>query len=187
MKIGFFGGGFNPISNVHINIAENLVIDNYIDKVMFVPVGDLYNKKGLIEAKHRYNMIKLAIEGNKYLEVEDIEIKLNKNFYASEIFKLLTQKYSNDDVYFIMGTDNFLKMPTWKEYEYIKDRYNYIIISRDYKGNINIPNVIFVDRNKTREVDSTIIRNKISKNDDVSEYLSKKVYNYIKENKLYLN
>ena len=48
MKIGFFGGGFNPISNVHINIAENLVMDNYIDKVMFVPVGDLYNKKGLI-------------------------------------------------------------------------------------------------------------------------------------------
>ena len=60
-------------------------------------------------------------------------------------------------------------------------------LDKNYKGNINIPNVIFVDRNKTREVDSTIIRNKISKNDDVSEYLSKKVYNYIKENKLYLN
>ena len=60
-KIGFFGGCFNPPNNLHIEIANNLIKTKKLDKVVFVPVNDYYKKEGLIGAKHRYNMLKLAI------------------------------------------------------------------------------------------------------------------------------
>ena len=45
MKIGFFGGCFNPPSNIHINLAKNVINEYKLDKLIFVPVGDYYDKK----------------------------------------------------------------------------------------------------------------------------------------------
>lgn len=73
------------------------------------------------------------------------------------------------DMFFIMGSDNYEKMPTWKDYNKIKDKYNYIIIKRD-----------------ETEISSTQIREMI-RNDDskVKQYLPEEVYNYIIKNELY--
>lgn len=87
-KIGFFGGCFNPPTNIHIELANNLVKTKKLDKVIFVPVNDSYIKNGLISAEHRLNMIKLAIKDNNKLEVDDIEIKEDKKLFAVDAFEL---------------------------------------------------------------------------------------------------
>lgn len=168
-KIGFFGGCFNPPTNIHIKIANNLIKTKKLDKVIFVPVNDSYIKSGLISAEHRLNMIKLAIKDNNKLEVDDIETKENKKLFAVDAFELINQKYSkNYEVYFIMGSDNFEKMSKWKDYNKIKDQ-KYIVIKRG-------KNVI----------SSTKIREMIAKNDsEAQKYLSREVYKYIEQNKLY--
>lgn len=168
-KIGFFGGCFNPPTNIHIELANNLVKTKKLDKVIFVPVNDSYIKSGLISAEHRLNMIKLAIKDNNKLEVDDIETKENKKLFAVDAFELINQKYSkNYEVYFIMGSDNFEKMSKWKDYNKIKYQ-KYIVIKRD-------ENVI----------SSTKIREMIAKNDsEAQKYLSREVYKYIEQNKLY--
>lgn len=168
-KIGFFGGCFNPPTNIHIKIANNLIKTKKLDKVIFVPVNDSYIKSGLISAEHRLNMIKLAIKDNNKLEVDDIETKENKKLFAVDAFELINQKYSKKcEVYFIMGSDNFEKMSKWKDYNKIKDQ-KYIVIKRD-------KNVI----------SSTEIREMIAKNDsEAQKYLSREVYKYIEQNKLY--
>lgn len=132
-KVGFFGGCFNPPNYIHINIANNLIKEKKLDKVVFVPVNDYYKKKDLIEAKHRYNMLKLAIKDYNNLYVDDIEIKENRLLYATDIFKIIEKsEYSKDNnIFFIMGSDNYNKMPKWKDYENIKDKYNYLIIERN--------------------------------------------------------
>lgn len=132
-KVGFFGGCFNPPNYIHINIANNLIKEKKLDKVVFVPVNDYYKKKDLIEARHRYNMLKLAIKDYNNLYVDDIEIKENKNLYAVDAFKLIAKsKYAKDNIiFFIMGSDNYNKMPNWKDYEIIKDKYKYLIIERN--------------------------------------------------------
>lgn len=168
-KIGFFGGCFNPPTNIHIKIANNLIKTKKLDKVIFVPVNDSYIKSGLISAEHRLNMIKLAIKDNNKLEVDDIETKEDKKLFAVDAFELINQKYSKKcEVYFIMGSDNFEKMSKWKDYNKIKDQ-KYIVIKRD-------KNVI----------SSTEIREMIAKNDsEAQKYLSREVYKYIEQNKLY--
>lgn len=169
-KIGFFGGCFNPPTNIHIQIVNNLIKQGKIDKVVFIPVNDYYTKKDLVLAKHRYNMLKLAIKNNDKIEVDDIELKENKDLFAVDAFEIITKKYKNNgELFLIMGSDNFNKMPTWKEYESIKDKYKYIVIDRDKK-----------------EISATQIREMIKNNDkNVIKYLSEEVYNYIVENGLY--
>ena len=168
-KIGFFGGCFNPPTNIHIELANNLIKTKKVDKIVFVPVNDTYVKNGLISAKHRFNMIKLAIKGYNNLEVDDIEIKENKKLFAVNAFELIKQKYSkNCEIFFIMGSDNFEKMHNWKDYNKIKEQ-KYIVIKRN-----------------KNEISSTKIRKMIANNnDEVKKYLSEEVYKYIEKNKLY--
>ena len=169
-RIGFFGGCFNPITNIHINIANNLIKEEKLDKVVFVPVNNYYQKTELSDAKQRLDMIKLAIKDYSKLEVDDFEIKENRKLYAADVFEKIYNKFKNEkEIFFLMGSDNYEKMPQWKEYDRIKDKYNYIVIERD-----------------ENEVSSTQIREMIKNgNKKVMEYLSKEVYNYIIENNLY--
>ncbi len=70
MRIGFFGGSFNPPTNAHINLAKRALEECELDKVIFVPIGDFYEKAGLVSGKHRYNMLKIACE--RYKELRSI-------------------------------------------------------------------------------------------------------------------
>ena len=173
-KIGFFGGCFNPPTNIHINIANNLVKEGKVDKVVFVPVNDYYKKLDLIEAKHRYNMLKIIVKKYKHLETDDIEIKENRELFAVDAFQLIENssyitKYNKENIFMIMGSDNFNKMSTWKDYDKIKNKYNYIVINRD-----------------KNEISSTEIRSMIKSNDrNVMKYIPKEVYGYIMKNNLY--
>ena len=168
-KIGFFGGCFNPPTNIHIKLANNLIKTKKLDKVIFIPVNDTYEKNELISANHRLNMLKLAIKDYSNLEVDDIEIKENKKLFAVDAFKLIKEKYSkNCEIFFIMGSDNFEKMSKWKEYNKIKNQ-----------------KFIVINRNKN-QISSTQIREMIANNNsEVQKYLSKEVYKYIEQNKLY--
>ena len=173
-KIGFFGGCFNPPNNLHIEIANNLINNKKIDRVIFVPVNDYYKKEGLIEAKHRYNMLELAVKNYKNLEVDDIELKENRKLYAIDAFEIIqNSKFITDNnknnIIFIMGSDNYEQMPKWKDYDTIKNKYNFIVINR----------------NKD-DITSTKIRELL--NNDINlarQYLPEGVYNYIVKNKLY--
>ena len=171
-KVGFFGGCFNPPNNFHIEIANNLIKNRNLDKVIFVPVNNFYKKEGLIEAGHRYNMLKLAIKKYKSLEVDDIELKENRALYAADAFELIEKSKfinSNDNIFLIMGSDNYKKMPNWKNYDIIKDKYEYIIIDR-----------------KDNSISSSQIRNMLNNSAYLAKpYLPEEVYKYIIQNHLY--
>ncbi len=158
-----------------------------MDKIYFVPVGNYYEKSSLIEAKHRYNMLKLAIEDK--MDVEKIAIESKIKLYAIDTFELLKEKYNKDDIFFIMGSDNFRKMPTWKNYEKLKTNYNIIVIERERKKirNENQKNIIEFIPEKLAEIDSTQIREMFKNNEkNVKKYLNPKVYEYIQKNNLYM-
>ena len=166
-----------------------MLIEEYnLDKIFFVPVGNYYEKNDLIDAYHRYNMLKLGVEDNKQLEIEKIGIESKIKLYASDTFKLIKEKYPKDDIFFIMGSDNYRKMPTWKNYEDLIKNYNIIVIERERKKtrNENPKNIIEFIPEKLASADSTIIRKMIKNNENVKEYLNPKVYEYIKKNNLYI-
>ena len=76
MRIGIFGGSFNPPHNTHLLIAKTLLKENIVDKIIFVPTGIHYEyKNNLLANSIRYQMVKLMIQNEPNLEVSDVEFK----------------------------------------------------------------------------------------------------------------
>lgn len=187
LKIGFFGGCFNPPINTHIIIANNLIRNKILDKVVFVPVGDYYKKQNLTLATHRYNMLKLSCEDYKNVEVEDIICNHKNILYATDTFDLIQNRYGNDaEIYFIMGSDNFEKMPSWKNYKEILNKYKFIVVERpEHEVTIKLKNVLYYKLDQVEDITSTRIRNKLKNGENVANWIAEKTLKYINENKLY--
>lgn len=175
-KYAFFGGSFNPPTYGHIGLAQNAVKKFELDKLFFVPVGNKYNKQGLIDEKHRYNMLKIACKNQNKLDVSDIELNRDKNFNASEVFKMIKTKYKDDEIYFILGADNLEKMPLWKNFSELL-KYNYIILERENK---DVQEII----NNNDELRKNKDRFRIIKDEALMKISSTKLRNAIKENNI---
>ena len=83
-KYGFFGGSFNPPTIAHEIIAKEIAKEFNLDKVYFVPVGDFYNKKDLIDERKRFEMLNLITDSN--IDVLDIELKAKKSLQTIDAF-----------------------------------------------------------------------------------------------------
>lgn len=193
MKIGIFGGCFNPPHKMHKSIARELIMNKYIDKVIYVPTGNKYNKASLIDAKHRYNMLKLMIEDNNNLDVSDYEIK-NTLTYTYQTLNYFKNKYKNDEIYFICGSDNLKEITTWKNYEYILNNFKILVIKRnndklnDILKNINSKNIIIANVNLS-DISSTTVRKMLKDKEKkyILKIIDKNVLEYIENLKIYSN
>ena len=192
MKIGIFGGSFNPPHKMHKEIAIELIKKHYVDKVIFVPTGSKYKyKNNLLSDKVRFEMLELMCRDNNNLEVSDYELKEHV-VYTYETLNYFKNKYKDDEIYFICGTDNLSYIDKWKNGEDILSNYKLLVIKRntddintllekykDYKNNIIVTDI------KENEISSTKIREMIYNNKRAEDYLDESVYSYIRENNLY--
>ena len=137
MRVGIFGGTFNPPHKMHLNIALILIKNNYVDKVIFVPTGNKYDRKDLNNELDRFNMVNLMIKDYDNLEVSDYELG-NKRRYTYETLNYFKSLYKNDEIYFICGIDNLKEITTWKNYEYILNNFKILVIKRN---DIDINNI----------------------------------------------
>lgn len=196
-KYGFFGGSFNPVTNAHLNLA-NLIVEKYnLDKVIFVPMGDKYNKQNLISEKDRYEMLKLATNNNEKLEVSDIELNLPYALTMLQAFKKIQEKYSDVKPYFIIGADNLNKLISLSDFEILAENYEYIVIKRNdiqinekiasnpilrrFKDHFNI-----LEENPYEQISSTKVRKSI--NNEIltlDDMIPDEVYEYIVNKKIY--
>lgn len=188
MKIGIFGGSFNPPHKMHKKIGTKLIHQGILDKVIYAPTGNCYQKKDLIDAKYRYDMVKWMIEGNDRLEVSDYEIK-NTLTYTYQTLNYFKSCYPNDEIYFICGMDNLSYFKTWKNYEYILDHFKIIVIKRnednlgELEKQICFKNIM-ISNIKEENISSTQIRKQI-KDGMMNDSLDLRVKEYILKNKLY--
>ena len=192
MKIGIFGGCFNPPHKMHIEIASNLIKQGMLDKVIFVPTGNNYKKADLVDINKRIAMLNLAIDNNN-MAVSDICSDANYS-YTFQVLDYYKSKYLDSQIYFICGTDNLKEFNCWRNYEYILSNYKLLVIARNgdnvdklkqqyakYVDNICVANI------EQSSVSSTLIRKALKQGDNeyVKEYLDSKVIKYIKTMDLY--
>lgn len=194
-RIGFYGGCFNPPTRAHIELAKKALKECNLDKIIFVPVGDLYSKEGMALGVHRYNMLKLACDGEEKLQVSDIEIKSNKDYKAIDIFEILQDQNKENENFFLMGADNLKNIFSWKESNKLVKDFNYIILDR---GTLDAKNIIendenlrhnkerftIIDNKDFKECSSTYIRKKLTSGEHPAD-LDNGVYDYIRKNNIY--
>jgi nicotinate (nicotinamide) nucleotide adenylyltransferase len=193
MRIGIIGGSFNPPHNDHKRMGLEVLKNNLVDKVIYVPTGDKYTKPGLIEGNHRYNMVKLMCMNTEGLEFSDYEIKRGAS-YTYETLEYFQKEYFEDEIYFISGTDLILDIENWKNPNDILTKYKLIGLKRDEYENYELPKIYDKYPNSLKRYDlnlenlsSTMIREEIKNNNqnNLEQYLDKEVLNYIKLYGLY--
>ena len=133
MKIGIFGGTFDPIHQGHLAIAEEVRKALDLDRVILIPANRPPHKTGrkILPAKHRLAMVHLAVQGHPDLGVSDLEIKRRGKSYTVETVKALEKRYpEKTEFYLILGLDAFLEFSSWRSPAALRSRCHIVVVSR---------------------------------------------------------
>ena len=194
-KIGIMGGTFDPIHYGHIVTAAKVKKGFGLDEVVFVPSGNPPHKKERVitAAKHRLNMVNLAVEGIRGFSVSTMEIDRKGYSYALDTVNGFYRLYGEDtDLYFITGADAIAEIATWHRADELMAKCRFIAsarpgyhfdeehaIAEKYKDRV----VLFPETNIA--VSSSEIRQRIAEGRSVTSMLPEKVEDYIREHHLY--
>jgi nicotinate-nucleotide adenylyltransferase len=131
LKVGVFGGTFNPIHNGHLRAAEEVREKLGFEKILFIPSGKPPLKtEDIAVAAHRFEMARLAILDNPFFEISDIETKRTGKSYTVKTIEELKKAYPSREFYLILGIDAFLDIPNWRRPERLIALADFVIISR---------------------------------------------------------
>jgi nicotinate-nucleotide adenylyltransferase len=118
MRIGLFGGSFNPIHLGHLRAAEEVRETLALDLLYFIPAALPPHKPGdtLAPADHRLKMVQLATKRNRYFMVSDAELKRSGRSYTIDTLRdFAAAMRGRPELYLLLGTDQFIELDTWRE------------------------------------------------------------------------
>lgn len=198
IKLGIFGGTFNPIHIGHLILAEDVREEFKLDRVVFIPTNLPPHKRleNGVSSSHRAEMVKIAIEDNPYFSIDYVEINRGGLSYTVNTAEYIYENYSfRGKPYFILGSDQAFTLKNWKDIDKLSTLFDFIVILRrgergsikDLKKYLNEAKINHEFFTK-REVDvtSSEIRHRIKTGQSIRYLVTPAVYIYIKENKLYV-
>ena len=118
MDIGVLGGTFDPIHNGHLVVAEEVRAQLKLSEVLFAPAGQPWLKPDspIAAAEYRVQMVRLALAGKPYFKLSTLEIERGGPSYTVDtIAELQAQLGIGDELFFILGWENLVELPQWKE------------------------------------------------------------------------
>ena len=129
-RIGLFGGTFNPIHLGHLRGAEEIREAFGLQEVTFIPAAIPPHKlaEKVIDAKHRFEMVKLATAHNPFFSTTDIELSRPQKSYSIDTIRYFRERHP--EVFFILGRDAFVEIETWKEFQELFSLCNFIVMAR---------------------------------------------------------
>lgn len=121
MKIGIFGGSFNPVHLGHFTIVEQLLAIGKVDRVLVVPSfqNPLKADVPVTPLKVRLKMLKETFQALENVEILDYEVKRQELSYTLDTLSYLKGVYPNDSLHLVMGEDSFEQLDQWKNPEQI--------------------------------------------------------------------
>ena len=131
IRVGLFGGTFNPIHLGHLRGAEEIREAFHLEEVTFVPSSIPPHKmtEKVTEASHRLEMVRLAVSGNPYFSASDAEISRPGKSYSIETIRYFRER-RQDAFFFILGSDAFVEIETWKEFQNLFSLCHVIVMTR---------------------------------------------------------
>ncbi len=206
-RIGVLGGTFNPIHNGHLAIAEVVCEKMDLDTVLFVPSCLPPHKSGknVLPAKHRLNMVTLAVKNYPHFEPSAIEIERKGRSYTVDTLMTLKKKYPDDTkFFFILGEDSLLTLSKWRRIENLLDLVTFVAVRRNKVISEEVETFLQANPNQNLseeisdrikririismpvlDISSNEIRRRILLNKEVQFYIPAEVDYYLKKHKLF--
>lgn len=197
MRLGIFGGTFDPIHNAHLFVAESARRLEKLDKVLFVPTNHThYRNAAKASAEHRCAMILGAIASNEHFVLDDTDLRPGTSGYTADLLPRLKEKYPGATLTFITGADS-LASNSWVRFEEVLEALDaFVVAPRTGIRPETVSRVIGViplrlrERVKTLNLpevpeSATLIRTLLSQGKSVRYLVPEPVWNYIVSHRLY--
>ncbi len=131
MRLGLFGGTFDPIHLGHLILAEQCREACSLDRVWFVVTGAPPHKPGGRTAvTHRLEMARIAVAGHRAFAVSEIEASRPGPHYSVETLESVRRDSPNDELYFLIGADSLADLPSWREPVRIAQLATIVVVNR---------------------------------------------------------
>ena len=191
MRIGIFGGSFDPIHIGHAIIAQHIISCGGVDRLWFMvsPVNPLkVDKERNVADTDRLRMVEMVSRPMDGVETSAFEFTMPKPSYTIDTLNALQAKFPDDEFYLVIGGDNWEVFGKWRNSEEILAKYHILVYPR-LGHEVVIPEEL---RDRVQLVDapiielsSTQIRERLRLGDSVRYYVPDEVYHYINRNHLY--
>jgi nicotinate-nucleotide adenylyltransferase len=198
MRVGIFGGTFDPVHLGHMIIAEQVMEEMRLEKVIFVPGGIPPHKAASsvrASAEVRFEMVRAAVERNRFFEVDRIEIDAGRAMHTVETVPLLKKKHPGNEWFFITGADEVSNLLTWKEPDRLLEEVVMVAATRPGSdlskldhleaGLRNFDRIFPVECSRV-DISATGIRRRILQGKSIRYMVPEGVYEMIEEKKLYV-
>jgi len=195
-RLGVFGGSFNPPTLAHLMLAEYLM-PQYVDKVLFLPVGDSYQKPVMAAAVHRLAMLQLAVTPNPGFILSELETSQDKVCYSYDSLQTLQKEYPATELYFLIGSDQLPGLWRWYRIEDLLHEFYLIILARgednpqevlktmywltDYQQRL-----VICEGHPYSNLSSTLLRQRLAAFQSIRYMTLPSIAAYIQQNGLYL-
>ncbi|MFC2039662.1 nicotinate-nucleotide adenylyltransferase [Chloroflexota bacterium] len=197
LKIGIYGGTFDPVHNGHLRVAEHATKVLGLEKIVFIPAGNPYLKPGrpVASASDRLAMLKLSIAGQDRMEVSRLEMDRAGVTYTVDTMRQLKEAHPEVDLYFILGQDILPELPRWHQPAELLELCRIVAAPRP---GANPPDLtalgkllpgseerIILLTGPEIDLSASGIRHTAARGDDISGMVSAAVAGYIREQGLY--
>lgn len=144
MRVGLFGGSFNPIHFGHLRAAEEVREALDLDLVYFIPAASPPHKTEgeLAPAEHRLQMVRLATKGNRHFMVSDVEVRrMGRSYTVDTVRYFLSTLRKPATLSLMIGNDEFAELETWKDHGELTRLCNIVVHTRKRPGESDPPRV----------------------------------------------
>lgn len=193
MKLGVFGGTFNPVHNGHLVAAQEVREKMNLSEIIFIPSAYPPHKveDDLASSTHRLNMLKFAIDSTPYFSISTLEIDRGGKSYSVDTMRALRKNYGKKaELFFILGIDAVAEIFTWKDVNEFLKMCELIAVNRPGLSlkdvSKKLPSIHIVSVTPIG-ISSSLIRSRIKEGKPITHLVPEKVEEYIKKYRLYVN
>lgn len=198
-RLGILGGTFDPIHFGHLDAADAARRALQLDRVLLIPSFDPPHRPAdpMASGFHRFALVALAIQGNDALSASDMELTRTGPSYTADTLRAVArQGWRPSQIFFILGSDAFAEIATWREYPAVLDAANFVVIARpgttldaatartpSLRGRLG--QSIFLVEARTRDVSSSTIRARLATRQPIDDLVPAAVARHIAAHHLY--
>lgn len=194
MKLGLFGGTFDPVHYAHLFIAEAARADMGLERVLFLPSRIVpHRRQAQAPLEDRLRMLRIAIASNPFFAIEETDLAPEATGYSADLLPRVRAQYPDDHLTFIVGGDSLLDSP-WQRFDEVLAVVDAFAVAPRSEKRLE-PFLETLDRDAREKIllldlpslaaSATLVRSQITRGSSIRYLVPDAVARYIAENGLY--
>jgi nicotinate-nucleotide adenylyltransferase len=197
MRLGIFGGTFDPVHNAHLFVAESARVLEDLEQVLFIPTHNQhYRTPPMASIEHRCAMLLGAIASNPYFALDETDLRSDSTGYTADLLPKLAAKYPNASFTFIIGADSLVSSDWVRFDEVLSALERFVVAPRAGIGPDALRRVLAAIPKKLRDrirtlnlpelpESATLVRTLLSQGKTVRYLVPEPVWQYITAHRVY--